>query len=239
MVDFEELACRTTPLGELSLRRRMHPSLRVEVYEVKLGDEFLMSSLFTAGEVALAERALHELGRGPLDVVVGGLGLGYTARAVLQSAEVRSLLVIEALPDVIEWHRGGLVPLGQSIAGDPRCALAGADFFALAASPGFDARSPAKRFDAVLLDIDHSPQHVLHPANASFYRREGLGQLAHHLHPGGLFALWSNDPPDAAFGVELGAAFARWDAQVVTFHNPLQDRDATNTIYLAWTNPEI
>ena len=236
--DFEELAYRATPLGELSLRRRMHVALGVEVYEVKLGDEFLMSSLFTAGEIALAERALHELGSGPLDVVVGGLGLGYTARAVLQSREVRSLLVVDALPDVIDWHRRGLVPLGHAIAADPRCTLVCADFFALAASAGFDARAPAKRFHAVLLDIDHSPQHVLHPGNASFYRRAGLRKLAQHLHPGGLFALWSNDPPDAGFGTELGAAFERWDAHVVTFHNPLQDRDATNTVYVARMAPE-
>jgi spermidine synthase len=234
-VDFEELAFRATPLGELSLRRRMHLALGVEVYEVKLGDEFLMSSLFTAGEIALAELALNQLGSGPLDVVVGGLGLGYTAHAVLQRKEVRSLLVVDALPDVIDWHRRGLVPLGDSIAADPRCTLMCADFFACAASAGFDARTPAQRYHAILLDIDHSPQHVLHPSNESFYRREGLRLLAHHLHPGGLFGLWSNDPPDDAFGVELGAAFDRWDARVVTFHNPLQDRDATNTIYLART----
>ena len=108
-----------------------------------------------------------------------------------------------------------------------------ADFFACAASAGFDARTPAQRFHAILLDIDHSPQHVLHPSNESFYRREGLRLLAHHLHPGGLFALWSNDPPDDAFGVELGAAFDRWDARVVTFHNPLQEPDAANTVYVA------
>ena len=88
-VDFEELAFRAAPLGELSLRRRMHLALGVEVYEVKLGDEFLMSSLFTAGEIALAELALNDLGSGPLDVVVGGLGLGYTAHAVLPAGGIR------------------------------------------------------------------------------------------------------------------------------------------------------
>jgi len=238
MVDFEELAFRATPLGELSLRRRTYPPLGVEVYEVKLGDEFLMSSLFTAGEIALAELALDELGSGPLDVVVGGLGLGYTAHAVLQSDMVRSLLVVDALPDVIDWQRRGLVPLGRSIADDPRCVLRCADFFECAASTGFDARSPDRCFHAILLDVDHSPRHVLHPSHASLYRRNGLLELARHLYPGGLFALWSNDPPDDAFDAELGAVFDRREARVVTFHNPLQNRDAANTIYLARTAPE-
>ena len=77
-IDFEELDYRNTPIGVVSLRRRRHVSLDIDVYEVKLGDEFLMSSLFTEGEIALARLGLAGL-TGPLDVVVGGLGLGYTA----------------------------------------------------------------------------------------------------------------------------------------------------------------
>jgi spermidine synthase len=101
---FEELDWRPTPMGEISLRRRIEPTLQVDVYEVKLGDEFLMSSLFTAAEVALADISLARISGADLDVVVGGLGLGYTAQAVLKDARVSSLLVIEALDEVIEWH---------------------------------------------------------------------------------------------------------------------------------------
>ena len=72
--DFEELDYCNTPMGEITLRRRIEPRLRVEVYEVKLGDEFLMSSLFTDGEVALARLALAACKAGPLDIAVGGLG---------------------------------------------------------------------------------------------------------------------------------------------------------------------
>ena len=67
-------------MGEINLRRRIEPSLQVDVYEVKLGDEFLMSSLFTVAEIELARLGLAEAGGDALDVVVGGLGLGYTAR---------------------------------------------------------------------------------------------------------------------------------------------------------------
>ena len=112
--DFEELDYRPTPIGALSLRRRRELKLGVDVFEIKLGDEFLMSSLFTASEIALARLGLAELSEHGLDVVVGGLGLGYTAKAVLEHQKVASLLVVEALEAVIEWHAEGLVPLGPS-----------------------------------------------------------------------------------------------------------------------------
>ena len=97
-VNFEELDYQKTELGELSLRRRQMPSLPgIDVFEIKLNESFLMSSLFTTVEVALAELALAELQADQLDVVVGGLGLGYTARAALENPAVKSVLVIEAL----------------------------------------------------------------------------------------------------------------------------------------------
>jgi spermidine synthase len=232
-IDFEELDYRQTPIGELSLRRRTQLSLGIEVYEVKLGDDFLMSSLFTAGEIALAELGLADPASRPLDVVVGGLGLGYTARAVLDHPGVRSLLVVEALPEVIEWHRRGLVPLGAGLTSDPRCAFLHGDFFAQVNSSGIDPADPGRRFDAILVDIDHSPRAVLHPRHGTFYARDGLLRLAAHLQPHGTFALWSNDPPDEAFRTELAAVFARVEVHVVTFHNPLQNRDAANTVYVA------
>src|SRR5258708_33848772 len=117
---FEELDYRDTPIGALSLRRRRELRLGVDVFEIKLGEEFLMSSLFTASEIALARLGLAELAGDNLDVLVGGLGLGYTARAVLGHARVGSLVVIEALGAVIAWHRGGLVPRGAATASDPR-----------------------------------------------------------------------------------------------------------------------
>jgi hypothetical protein len=78
---FSELDFRSTPRGDVSLRRRRDPVLEAEVFEVLLGDEYLMSSAFTAGEEQLALLALAELSGDTLDVVVGGLGLGYTAMA--------------------------------------------------------------------------------------------------------------------------------------------------------------
>ncbi|MGC0416386.1 spermidine synthase [Embleya sp. AB8] len=232
---FEELDWRPTPMGEISLRRRRDPATGEDVYEVKLGDEFLMSSLFTAGEIALTELGLAALPPDTeLDVVVGGLGLGYTARAALDDARVRDLIVVDALGEVIDWHRRGLVPLGAGLAGDPRCRLVRGDFFALAGDPrGFDPDAPGRRWHGILLDVDHSPRHVLHPSHAALYRPAGLRALADRLHPDGVFALWSNDPPDAEFGAVLAQVFAESSAHVVDFANPLQDGTATNTVYVA------
>ena len=231
---FEELDWRPTPMGEISLRRRRDPVLRTDVYEVKLDEEFLMSSAFTAGEIALADLALAEPEGGDLDVVVGGLGLGYTAGRVLEDDRVGSLVVLEALGEVIDWHERGLLPLSPALTADPRCRLARGDFFAgVAGSAGLDPERQGRTFDAVVVDIDHSPRHVLHPSHAAFYEPDGLRRVAALLNPGGVFALWSNDPPDDAFGAVLAGVFARTAAHVVEFDNPLQGRTATNTVYVA------
>jgi spermidine synthase len=240
---FEELDYRETPIGPVSLRRRRELTLGVDVFEIKLGDEFLMSSLFVESEIALAHLGLEALTRTApareelapegLAVVVGGLGLGYTARAVLEHDNVATLIVVEALDAVIDWHRRGLVPLGGALSGDPRCRFVHGDFFALAGShAGFDPDAPGRRFDAVLLDIDHSPEALLDGRSAPFYTEAGLTRLAAQLRPGGVFGLWSNEAPDAAFTARLAAVFAQARAEPVTVHNPLQDKPFTQTVYL-------
>jgi spermidine synthase len=234
--DFAELDYRKTPLGELVLRRRRIAALDgLEVFEVKLGEAFLMSSLFHEVEVALADLGLAAASAPELDVVVGGLGLGYTAVAALKHPEVRSLVVVDALDAVIEWHERGLVPLGPELTRDPRCRFVHADFFALAAAPekGFDPNAPGRVFHVVLLDIDHSPKNLLDSRNGAFYQAEGLRGLAAQLHPGGVFALWSDDPPDAEFLSALNSVFATAEAHVVTFPNPLLERESASTVYVA------
>ncbi|MTE22006.1 spermidine synthase [Streptomyces sp. TRM43335] len=237
---FEEIDWRPTPMGDISLRRRRDPVTGEDVYEVKLGDEFLMSSLFTAGETELARLGLAALpddGTG-LDVAVGGLGLGYTARAALEDARVRSLIVVDALPDVIRWHEEKRVPLGARLVSDRRCRLVHGDFFAMAGGAGgLDPGRPGRRFHAVLLDVDHSPRHVLHPSHAPFYEEAGMRSLAEHLHPGGVFALWSDDPPDEPFTAVLTEVFATAEAHVVGFDSPFRREAATNTVYVARKAP--
>ena len=189
----EELDYQETPLGEISLRRRSEPRLDGKIlYEVKLGEEFLMSSLFTEAEVQLAKLGSGQLEGDQLDVVVGGLGLGYTALAVLENPSVRSLLVVEVMQPVIDWHRQGLVPLGEELSSDPRCHFIHGNFFKLATESGygFDGSKSNRLVHAVLLDIDHSPSHWLNPENRHFYSRQGLQKMAQKIHPGGVFGLW-------------------------------------------------
>ena len=69
----------------------------------------------------------------------------------------------------------------------------------------------------MLLDIDHSPSNLLDPRNATFYTEEGLGKLAAQLHPGGVFALWSDDAPDAGFVSDLEKIFRKVRTEVVKF----------------------
>ncbi len=230
---FEEIDRRATSMGEISLRRRLEPTLQIDVYEVKLDEEHLMSSVFTAAEIALADLALAELSGDELDVVVGGLGLGYTASAVLRDERVHELHVVEALGTVVEWHERHLVPLGSELTGDARCHLVEGDFFALTASGSPYGPGAPERWHAILVDIDHTPHHLLHPSHAPFYEPAGLAVMAARLHPGGVFALWSDDPPDAEFEAVLAGAFERVEAHVVRFPNFHTGDQAANTVYVA------
>lgn len=229
---FEELDYRVTPMGAISLRRRRVLSLDRDVFEVMLGDEHLMSSLFTEGEIALTTLGLAAARGEALDVVVGGLGLGYTAAAALDDPRVAAVTVIDAMAAVIDWHERGLLPMGDRLARDRRCALVEGDFFALAEA-GLDPERPDRLFDAVLLDIDHSPRALLNAAHGRFYSPDGLVPLAQQLKPGGIFAMWSDEGPDEAFMATLAAVFDAPAAQVVSFDNPLTGEMSTCTIYVA------
>lgn len=230
---FEEIDRRETTMGTITVRRRFEPTLEVDVYEVKLGDEFLMSSLFTVTEIQLAELALAQIGGADLDVVVGGLGLGYTARAALADPRVGSVRVVEALDAVIEWQERGLLPFSAELVSDDRCRLVHGDFFAMVASGAPLGPEAPERFDAILVDIDHTPTHLLHPSHAPFYETAGLARLAACLHPGGVFGLWSDGRPDEAFLAVAESVFARCGAHTVTFPNFYTGETSSSTVYVA------
>lgn len=232
---FEEIDSQATPLGQISLRRRRIPALGDrDIYEVKLGDEFLMSSMFVEAEEALSTLGLAAVQGDKLSVVVGGLGLGYTAVAALKDERIDEQLVVDALETVIGWHQDEQVPLGQVLNADPRNRYVLGSFFDLATDPntGFDPDSPGKQFDAILLDIDHSPTEYLSPANASFYTTDNLSLMAQQLKPEGVFAMWSQNLPDADFEALLRTVFARVESHVVSFDNPFQSGESTNSVYV-------
>lgn len=233
---FEELDFRETSIGDLILQRRKYLQLGGEVvYEVKLGEAYLMSSMFHEVEEALSRLGLGLLEGEGWDVVVGGLGLGYTAVAALDFPQVKELLVVDAMEGVIDWHERELVPLGKVMNADVRCRYVLGDFFALAGEPGrgFDPKEAGRKFHAVLLDIDHSPRNLLAAQNAAFYTPKGLWKLAEQLHAGGVFALWSDDAPDAEFMADLENVFSMVKVEEVSFHNPLLATMSKSTVYVA------
>lgn len=228
MSSFEELDYGSSALGELILRRRRPVSMpETWVYEVKLGGHFLMSSLVRDSEEALADLALARLDGEAWKVIVGGLGLGYTAAAALRDDRVQHLEVFEFLPEVIAWHERGLVPMGTALVDDERCQLVECDCFQRVRNP---QGSPV---DAILIDIDDGPEEVLSSSHESFYSVEGLGETRRGIRDGGVFGLWTSRPCNDAFLERLRTAFGNGDAEEVLFDNPLLSIEETNTIYLA------
>jgi spermidine synthase len=141
---------------------------------------------------------------------------------------------VEFLQPVIDWHYRGLVPMGCRVPDDPRCRILQGDFFSKAMDPevGFDPEEPGRRFDAILLDIDHSPVRHLAGFRGGFYEVDGLRLMTRNLKSGGVFALWSDDPPEDEFLEKMSAVFEEVWSEVVPFPNPLEDRQESNSVYV-------
>ncbi|NQZ32964.1 MAG: spermidine synthase [Oceanospirillaceae bacterium] len=233
---FEELDYRTTPIGDLRLRRRRMAQFGdLDIFEIILGDNFLMTSLFHESEDQLSIIGLADLAGDNLDVVVGGLGLGYTAAAALDHDKVGSLVVVDYLQGVIDWHERHLVPMSERLTADPRCQFVHGDFFALSkdTNNSYEVDKPDKKYHAILLDIDHTPTHVLNPNNLHLYTEQGLSELASHLKPAGVFALWSDGHPVDSFVDQLNKVFSNAKAHLVEFDNPVTGGSSVGTVYVS------
>lgn len=226
---FEVLAHEDSKLGLLTLRRRELVSRPgTSVTEITLNHEFLMSSYVTLSERALAQHALDlHPGRG-LRVLVGGLGLGYTAHEVLAHGgdRVSRVEVVEFLPEVISWVRGGLVPLSSALQADERLVVVEGDVYARLSRP------PAQRYDLILIDVDHSPDEHLGGGNADFYTEAGLERARAHLADGGILAVWSY-AEHSPFATALRRSFADVRVEPVTVVNELVDEEQTDWLFFA------
>lgn len=160
-----------------------------------------MSSLSPVSEMRLSTGALalHE-GSGELRVLVGGLGLGYTAQAALQDPRVACVHVMEKMDFIIDWMRSGLLPLSQELMADKRLEILKGDVYATLLGPA------STIYDLILIDVDHSPQDLLSPESAPFYTRAGQRQVEGHLRPGGVLGVWSAFDDDA-FAHVLAASY--------------------------------
>ena len=224
----EILAYETTPLGPLCLRRReLLSQPGTFVTEVTLNHEFLMSSLYTDSERVLAQTALDiHSGSDELRVMVGGLGLGYTARETLLSDRVTHVEVVELLPQVIDWLASGLVPLSAELNNEPRLAVIQGDVYQRLAGP------PGKLFNIIMIDVDHSPDERLGEENIAFYSAPGLQAAQQHLAPGGVIAIWSY-AESSPFADALHEVFTNVRIEPVTYENRLIDQQRTDWLFFA------
>ena len=216
-----------TPLGLLCLRRRELLSRPgTIVTEVTLDHEFLMSSYNTASEDALASLGIQWHGGDGLSVLVGGLGLGYTAQAALGYPQVEKVHLIEFLPEVISWLPRGLVPLAEALSREPRFSVSQDDFFKYLAAPA------SSSYEIIHVDIDHSPDENLDSQNLDFYTPGGLRQVLSHLAPAGVLAVWSS-APNESFAAALRDVFSEVRIETVRWHNELIDEDQCDFVFLA------
>lgn len=230
---FEILDFVETPIGPLCLRRRELLGRKgVIVTEVTLDFELLMSSLHTVSEIAMADlaRALH--GGAPERVLVGGLGLGYTAAAALDGGATQ-VRVVDKLPTVMGWLRDGLLPLSERLNPEPGLELVEADVYAELLGPPGEAR-----WDLILVDVDHTPTERLGPGSEPFYTVAGLGRVAQHLAPGGVLAVWSAGD-DEPFAQVVSEVFPTATRERVTWRNDLinDGEDIEDVVFLGRLDP--
>ena len=179
-----EVARADDARGELVLRRRTDDNA-VDVLELRVNGVFVMDTLETSTEHALAEVALAQVAD-PRNVLVGGLGLGFTMHAVLEDVRVEKVVVVEIEGALIDWMRDGTVPHGPEYLADarlrsqPRHAMAVEELI-----PG--------GYDLVLLDVDNGPGHLVHDGNARLYGHDFLAAVRAALAPEGALAIWSAD----------------------------------------------
>lgn len=223
----EILAYEPSPLGLLCLRRReLLSQPGVIVTEVTLDHEFLMSSLYTDSEQALARIALEMHAGDHLQVLIGGLGLGYTAHETLRCERVTRVEVVELLPQVIDWLARGLVPLSPELRNEPRMVARQGDIYRRLAD------SPDKLFDLILIDVDHSPEERLGEENAAFYTRQGLLAARQHLAEEGVLAVWSY-AESSPFADALRDVFDDVRVEPITYYNDLVNQQRTDWLFFA------
>jgi spermidine synthase len=225
--NLEVLAYEESPIGMICLRRReLLASPGTIITEITLDHELLMSSYHTDSERALSTLALDRHSGDDLRVLVGGLGLGYTAHEVLASSRTGHVTVVEFLSQVIDWMRDGLFPLATSLNAEDRLEIAHDDVYARL------ALDPRETFDLILIDVDHSPDERLGESNASFYSEPGLALAKRHLAKGGLLGVWSY-AESSPFADALRASFDHVEVEEVSFDNHLTQEHETNWLFFA------
>lgn len=225
------LARAATPRGEVALSERTDDGVRV--LELRVNGVFVMDTLETTTERALATRALAAVGPGPKDVLVGGLGLGFTARELLAAGGVDSpggmhgvarVDVVEIEEPVVAWMRDGTIPHGPALLADDRLRVITDDVRRVVSA------ARAASYDLVLLDVDNGPGYLIYEANTEVYAAPFLAEVRRVLRPGGAVAVWSADAAPELLDA-LGEVFG--GAEEIPLPVRLEGRDERYVLYLA------
>lgn len=223
MIPWKELDRAKTP-DNLDLRLMR----RGTEFSIMLGGNGLMNSRLFGSEEHLAEFAAAALkGRRKAEVLIGGLGMGFTLRAALAAfAPDARITVAELMPAVVTWARGPLADLFEGALDDPRVDVHQGDVAKLiAASPG--------RYDAILLDVDNGPEALTQADNDTLYGAKGLAEQRRALRPGGVLAVWSAHP-DPGFARRLAQAGFK-----IEEHRVRARKNGKGARHLIWTGVKL
>ncbi len=221
-MEYVELARAETERGELVLRERAPDEPGPTILELRANGVFVMDTVEVGTERALALAALALVDE-PREVVVGGLGLGFTLSEVLADSRVERCSVVEIEQTLVDWLRDGTVPHGPALLADERVNIVVADVGAAVA----EAR--AASYDLVLLDVDNGPGYLVHEANAALYDAVFLREVERILRPGGVVAIWSANR-SSGLAKTLAAVFERTEEQPLDVE--LQGRETQYWLYV-------
>lgn len=225
-LEYTEVARADSPRGEVVLRQRRDRDAgpgAPGVLELRVNGVFVMDTLETSSERGLAAAALKQVAH-PRQVVIGGLGLGFTMHEVLADHRVERLVVVEIEDALVQWMRDGTVPHGPSYLADDRVTVMNADI-RLAM-----AEATVAAYDLILLDVDNGPGFLVHDDNEALYQAEFLGQAKEALRPGGALVIWSA-AESPRLQAELQDVFG--NVAAIPYDVTLQSREEHYWIYLA------
>jgi spermidine synthase len=225
-VEYTEVARAESPRGEIVLRERRDPDAGPNspvALELRVNGVFVMDTFETSSEKGLATAALKQV-ENPRNVVIGGLGLGFTMHEVLADTRVERLVVVEIEDALVQWMRDGTVPHGPSYLADDRVSVMTADIRVALAEATLAA------YDLVLLDVDNGPGFLVYDENEAIYQREFLQQVKEALRPGGALVIWSA-AESPTLQAEMEQVFG--ESVAVPYDVTLQSRDEHYWIYLA------
>ena len=201
--------------GELALLRRG------DELQVVCDGAFVISSSNEQSSRALVAAARPYLPAGPLDVLIGGLGMGYALDEALDLPALRSVTVAEYEPLIVEWFANHMRERAARVERDARSRIVVADVHELLQS--------GPRYDLVALDTDNGPQWLIRAANARLYEAGGVRLVAGAVRRGGVAVFWSPERYEV-FEATLRDSFGRVLAQPAT--DVVDGRDVQYTMYV-------